>query len=244
MKKILLLLLMALALSSCINSSKGTLCLTFDDRYFGNWINSIPVFEEYDARVTFFICGNVDAEALEAMKTLQSAGHTIGLHGVNHARTADFYNARGEGAYSEEEVLPQLRLCRENGIEIRAFAYPYSQRNPDTDRELFKIFDFLRTSSAAVKTGEMKLAEVDACFIKRVDEKQLFYGFSASGDFDMEELKAAMRRVAAEDSVLILYAHNIVEEIPPSHHIAVSQLKELLEYAGTLGISVKGVNEL
>lgn len=227
-----------------MTASGGTLCLTFDDHYLENWIKAIPLFKKYNAKATFFVCGEVDSKVIASMKTLQDAGHTIGLHGINHAKSVDYVQKNGPVEFMKNEIIPQLEICRKNGIKIRAFAYPNSQRSHETDNELFKEFDFLRTSWAEIRKKDIPVADTNGCFIKKISAKQLFYGFPSSGNFNMEEVKAAMKRAAEENSVLVLYAHNITEEIPPSHHIAVSQLTQLLEYAKTLKLSIKGFNEL
>ena len=243
MKKFLTLLFLLGGIFNMV-AAEGTLCLTFDDRYFENWKKAIPLFKKYNATVTFFVYGNIDTQAVETMKILQSAGHTIGLHGINHVRSVDYIQKNGTDEFIKNEIMPQLEICRKNGITIRAFAYPFSQRSSETDQALFPTFDFLRTSWAEIRKKESPLVNTNQCFLKKIAGKQLFYGFPGSGNFNMDEIKAAMKRAAEEKSVLVLYAHDITETIPPSHHIATSQLTELLEYAKTLKLSVKGFNEL
>ena len=51
MKKFLLFCCSLFAASS-FAASNGTICLTFDDRYFASWEKSIPFFEKYDASTT------------------------------------------------------------------------------------------------------------------------------------------------------------------------------------------------
>ncbi|MBQ9772983.1 MAG: polysaccharide deacetylase family protein [Lentisphaeria bacterium] len=238
------LMLLASMFCSSSSASEGTLCLTFDDRYFENWEKMIPLFKKYDARVTFFVFQQLDDKSIASMKALQSAGHTIGLHGQNHLRASDYLQQHGPMTYLKNEIMPQLEICRKNGIKIRAFAYPFSQRSSETDKELFTVFDFLRTNCTDVKKKEMKLAEADGCFVKKVGRKQLFYGFPASGNFNMEEVKTAIKRAAEDNAVLVFYAHDITENQVPSHHISISQLEELLKYAKSLKISICGLNEL
>ena len=225
-------------------AGRGDLCLTFDDRYFDSWIKADEIFKKYDARVTFFVCGRIDQEALTALERLQAAGHTIGLHGLNHAKTVSYAEENGLTAYTENEILPQLEICRKNDMDIRAFAYPYSQRNADTDNELFRTFDFLRTNCTAVKTAEEPLDKADGCFVKSIRKKQVFHGFPASGNFGIDEVQTAMRRAAGEDSTLLFYAHDITENPNKSHHISRSQLVQILEYAKLLKMRVCGLNEL
>ncbi len=222
----------------------GKLCLTFDDRFFDSWIKADEVFKKYDAHVTFFVYGKIDQEAVSALKQLQNAGHTIGLHALTHAKMVKYTEKNGLTAYTKNEIMPQLEVCRQNGIRIRAFAYPYSQRSVDTDKELFKTFDFLRTNCNLVKSPDEPLKKANGCFVKSVQKKQLFYGFPASGNFDIEEVKAAISRAAEENSVLVFYAHNITGNLNKSHHIAYSQLIQILEYAKSLKMTICGMNEL
>ncbi len=67
----------------------GALCLTFDDRNFDGWERNLPLFARYGAHATFFICGPIDARAEACMRRLSAAGHSIGLHGLNHLRAVD-----------------------------------------------------------------------------------------------------------------------------------------------------------
>ena len=71
MKKILLLFMCRYTF--WVSAFHGTLCLTFDDRFFANWEKAIPLFARYNAHVTFFVNGKIDSEALAAMKKLQAA---------------------------------------------------------------------------------------------------------------------------------------------------------------------------
>lgn len=243
MKKYFCTLLLA-SLFSLSAASNGKLCLTFDDRFFDNWLQAVEFFKKYDAKVTFFVCGKIDRDTIGILKKLQSAGHSIGLHALKHTKMVDFSGKYGLEAYTKKEIIPQLEICRRNNIKIRAFAYPYSQRSVDTDKELFKNFDFLRTNCSAVKRADTTLAQADGCFVKNVQKKQLFYGFPASGKFDMNEVKNALSRAAKEDAVLVFYAHNIKSKMSRSHHISYSQLTQILDFAKSLGLSVCGMNEL
>jgi peptidoglycan/xylan/chitin deacetylase (PgdA/CDA1 family) len=233
--------LLALPVSA---APRGTLCLTFDDQHFANWAKADAIFKKYDAHATFFVCGQLDRKAIRYMKFLQNAGHSVGLHGLHHKRAVDYLQQHGAGAYSANEIMTQLEVCRQNGIKIRAFAYPYSQNSAETDQELFKIFDFLRTSTAGIRKKDAPLAEVDGFFVKNPGKKQLFYGSPASGRFDMDDVKAALKRAADENAVIVFYAHNITPAICKSHHIATSQLSEILAFAKSLGMAIRGLNEL
>lgn len=239
---------LALSATGCASvcsegKKRGTLCLTFDDRTFESWVNAIPLFAKYNAHATFFIYGKIDGQALEAMKKLQDAGHTVGLHALTHAKAVEYSEKYSADDYVKNEIMPQMEICRQNNINIRAFAYPYSQRNAATDAALFKQFDFLRSNYSAVVPKGTELADADGFFNRKINKKHLFHGFPSSGNFDAVAIKKAMDRAAKEDAVIVFYAHDITEQIPPSHHIAKFQLEDLLQYAASLGMAIKGMNE-
>jgi peptidoglycan/xylan/chitin deacetylase (PgdA/CDA1 family) len=242
MKKIIVCLLVLFAMLQVF--AEGVLCLTFDDRHFANWCQTLDLFKKYDAHVTFFVNGRIDANAIEAMKKLQSAGHSIGLHSFNHAKAVETSRKLGELAYLQQEIFSQLDVCNANGIKIRSFAYPNSQRNDQTDKILFRQFDFLRGNCGKFLPKDGNVAKFDEFFTKNVAMKQFFPGHSLGGDFDMKVVREAMDRAAKENAVIVFYAHNITPEIAKSHHISVGQLEEILSYAASLKMQVKGLNEL
>ena len=217
----------------------GRLCLTFDDRNFDNWLKVLPLWRKYDARGTFFVSGAMDAIAVNVMQSLQNDGHTVGLHALHHAK----YPKKPD-SYIEEEILPQLDVCRKNGINIRAFAYPYSLRDEESDRKLFEIFDFLRGGSWQIMEKEQRPVDNDRLFLSEIAEKQLFFGMSASGNFDFHTLSQTFFRAAERDETIVFYAHDITAKVAPSHHISVGQLEVLLKLARALDMDICGMNEL
>lgn len=219
--------------------SHGRLCLTFDDRNFANWLKVLPLWKKYDAHATFFVSGAMDDVAVNAMKLLQEDGHSVGLHALHHAKYPD-----KPGSYIEEEILPQLEVCRRSGINIRSFAYPYSQRNEESDRKLFEIFDFLRGGAWQVADKADTAAENDRLFVLQTSPKQLFFGIAASGNFDFHEISKCFYRAAEQNETIVFYAHDITAKIAPSHHISVGQLEVLLKLARALDMDICGMNEL
>ena len=217
----------------------GRLCLTFDDRNFKNWIDSLPLWRKYDARATFFISGNIDDEALTVMHRLQDEGHSVGLHARHHAKAAGW----GED-YITGEIMPQLTVCQQNGISIRSFAYPYSSRDENTDRMLFEYFDFLRGGASQIMMPGECVAEKERFFVSDVADRQLFYGSPVSGNFDFDTVQRCFCRAARSGEVIVFYAHNIVNKVAPSHHISFGQLEVLLKLARALNMNICGMNEL
>ena len=218
---------------------RGRVCFTFDDRNFGNWSKSLPLWRKYDARATFFISGSVDEAALRDMKLLHDSGHSIGLHALHH--TKYFSNPDN---YIQDEIMPQLERCGDAGINIRAFAYPFSQRDEESDRKLFEIFDFLRGGAWQVADKAAALVENERLFVTEIASKQLFYGIAASGNFDFHEISGCLFRAAERSETVVFYAHDITEKIAPKNHVSTGQLEVLLKLARSLDLDICGINEL
>ena len=76
------------------------------------WSFADTLFKKYDAHVTFFVVREITGEKAEVMKKLQDAGHTLGLHSQHHSKAVSFIQEHGERKYIEEEIKPQLEVCR------------------------------------------------------------------------------------------------------------------------------------
>jgi hypothetical protein len=220
--------------------TQGRLCLTFDDRHFAAWLDALPLFDRYQAHATFFICGEINEEAANVMSSLKQHSHSVGLHGLTHAKALDFVSGHGLQGYWERELIPQLEACRKYGFECRAFAYPYSQRNEETDALLLRHFDVLRTGQFE-RTG---MAENDKLFFDANDTgKRLVLGTSLTNHFDLQEAVQMIERIGRTKEQIIFYAHSILPVGKHSHHISLGDLEFLLECAKKNNVQVTGLTE-
>jgi peptidoglycan/xylan/chitin deacetylase (PgdA/CDA1 family) len=105
--------------------------LGFDDTYYANWEAAFPLFEQYGARVTFFVQGN-RSFCLNAL----AHGHDIGYHTENHI---DLRNA--DNATWLRETLDSARLL---DIPLASFAYPFGFSEPWMDTELLQTYAIIR----------------------------------------------------------------------------------------------------
>ncbi len=82
------------------------LLLTFDDRNMLHWAEQIPLFEKYDAHVTFFVdhFDELTTEQLEALQKLKNAGHAIGCHGLRHRKAVEYSEKYSIEKYITDEI--------------------------------------------------------------------------------------------------------------------------------------------
>lgn len=123
--------------------------LSFDDHHINNWHRNLEFFEKNNMKVTFYICypHKMKDEEWNKIKKIQSKGHTIGFHGLNHKWATRFLNKNGCQQYLDYEIDKGLNFFKDQGIEIDHFSYPFGNRTTETDNCLFNRFNTLRGTS-------------------------------------------------------------------------------------------------
>lgn len=240
MKRAALLLLLAASFLLCGAEKKGrgAVCFTFDDYSGANWLKADTLFKKYNARVTFFISGRITPEKLEVMKKLQLAGHSIGLHSIHHRNAVPLPEKWDMAKYFDLEVKPQLEICRKAGLTVRGFAYPNNRRSEETDKELFKHFDYLRAGLGAAKKT--------ICYsAKEIKEKMVLGGGGIGAYYksDLGHLKKLLKEASDTNTMVVFFSHNIAPGAK-SVHMPSELLEQLLKYASELEMKVVGINDI
>ena len=235
----------------------GLLVLSFDDRNFDDWLNAIPIFEKYGAHATFFVSGPIDDKASRTMKRLSEAGHSVGLHGLRHAKADNTVAANGAEHYFKEEIEQQMEICRVAYIPARSFAYPNCRWSDETD-ELFrkKGFSHVRGGHKGVAPydpkGEMQaglkpIHTVDRAFFP-ADESPMRFRLDTviAGEAyhtDIEDILACIRRAAERKEVFVLTSHGIRPDAK-SINMKTEWLERILVTAKECGVAAIGFDEL
>jgi peptidoglycan/xylan/chitin deacetylase (PgdA/CDA1 family) len=125
----------------------GGLALSFDDAFVADWYKGRDLFQQYGARITFFIAfyESFSATYKSELRQLADDGHDIEAHSVTHQRGPSSVEARGLGAYMSEEIVPSIDLLRADGYDVTTFAYPYGARTGETDRAILGHVSLLRS---------------------------------------------------------------------------------------------------
>jgi peptidoglycan/xylan/chitin deacetylase (PgdA/CDA1 family) len=127
------------------------LALSFDDAHIADWWALRPMFDQYDARVTFFVTRYFQwDDAMKAqLRDLSNDGHSIQAHAVNHLRAPEYVTEHGLEAYLVEEALPSIEILRADGYAITDYAYPFGARTGELDRALLAHVERVRAVSFA-----------------------------------------------------------------------------------------------
>jgi peptidoglycan/xylan/chitin deacetylase (PgdA/CDA1 family) len=118
-----------------LEEDQAGILLAFDDQYHEAWERHLAVFDQYGAKVTFFVQGDPVPFCLAA----QSQGHEVGYHTQNHLNLTQVSR---ETFF--EETLAALDRFRSAGIPLQSFAYPYGLSEPWMHEELLPFFKILR----------------------------------------------------------------------------------------------------
>jgi len=144
---VLVLILLSLTFS-CQQKNKtpekAGIAISFDDHFIDQWYALRPLFQKYDAKVTFFItCGDsLKKDEIAKLKQLQADGHEIGFHGTIHGKSTELI-AHGVDKYVETELSPGMKWMAEAGFNPTSYAHPGGNHNAQVDSVLlasgFKI---------------------------------------------------------------------------------------------------------
>jgi peptidoglycan/xylan/chitin deacetylase (PgdA/CDA1 family) len=123
------------------------LALSFDDTAVRAWTAALPLFAQYNARVTFFVSryGAFYDEEKALVRALATAGHDIEPHTVNHLNGPAYVEANGLGAYLRDEVWPSIDALETDGYTVSAFAYPFGARTREIDDAIQERVPVLRS---------------------------------------------------------------------------------------------------
>ena len=250
---IFLLIFLSSIFFGCRHSGKELqpgILLSFDDRNILNWEKQIPLFEKYNAHVTFFIdhFDKLTEDQIKALHNLKGAGHAIGCHGLRHLKAAEYSRDHSVEQYIYREILPSIQVMNENGLSPFSFAYPSSNHSNETDEALMQYFRYLRSGCGT----EGSIENTDKAFmkIKDIPVKGRLDGISFHPKLKTDDLvlqvKSAMNRIKNNGELLVLYAHDIrnPDEDGPRHYISVEALEEVLSYAQKHNIRFYSFDEL
>ena len=80
-----------------------------------NWVRVLPLFEKYEAHVTFFIdhWDTLSPEQIAGLNKLQDAGHAIGCHGMRHRCAASYSRKHSIEKYMADEITPAVKMMHD-----------------------------------------------------------------------------------------------------------------------------------
>jgi peptidoglycan/xylan/chitin deacetylase (PgdA/CDA1 family) len=203
-----------------ISPGDSGVLLSLDDDYLDKWREYFDLFDQYGAKITFFVIGGRSSFCAEALER----GHDIGYHTMNHLNLPRLSRER-----FFEETLAAVESFREAGIPLRSFAYPFGFSEPWMREALAETFTVQRGfgvryhlyDRAAIRTGYIASISIDNIIYKT--------------DAEFEAALTMMLRAAkfiGGDSIVPLTTHTIDDKA--GWGISPRRLEFLLKTAGDL----------
>jgi peptidoglycan/xylan/chitin deacetylase (PgdA/CDA1 family) len=221
--------------------------LTFDDNTVDEWYNLLPILDQYNAKVTFFV-SDLEwyyDEEMQKLTEMYNSGHEIGGHGYWHIDVPKYLKSHTDEEYINIEILPLLNLFSPYSIEISTFAYPHGHSNSYTDALLLNYFQILRGVSQTPDYIDVK--DKEDCYIDPFENNDysVIYGagIDHSYDRDYNELTEAILKAKNENLILVLFAHKPSDD-GEDYTTRPSFIDSLLNYVYSLEMSFYKVNDL
>jgi peptidoglycan/xylan/chitin deacetylase (PgdA/CDA1 family) len=124
--------------SSEEHSNTPGIVLSFDDYHLTAWEKHFDLFDEYEAKVTFFV-DERKRNVFAFCNSAQERGHEIGYHTKNHLHLREVSRKK-----FFEETVSRIDAFKDAGIELKSFAYPYGEYDSWMHKELLKYYKIVR----------------------------------------------------------------------------------------------------
>ena len=215
------LLFYTILFAGCTKSGKKSaesgIAISFDDHFINEWYALRPLFQKYNAKVTFFItCGDsLTSNEILKLKQLQNDGHEIGFHGTVHGKSAELMDAFGPAKYAEIELVKGLSHMSDAGFHPTSYAHPGGNHNEQVDSVLFANgFEVLRD----VAISRRVLYGIPVYTLAPKFMNWIFYPFDKTKSVDAllidqdsgvtgQEIKDAVEKAKNTHTALMVFGH-------------------------------------
>jgi len=206
---------------TCTNSGKESdksgIAISFDDHFINEWYALRPLFQKYNAKVTFFItcADSLTTDEVLKLKQLQNDGHEIGFHGTVHGKSTELIEAFGPEKYAEIELVKGLKHMSNAGFLPTSYAHPGGNHNDQVDSVLLASgFKILRD----VAISRRVLYGIPVYSLAPKFMNWIFYPFDKTKNVDAllidqdsgvtgEEVKDAIQKAKTTHTALMVFGH-------------------------------------
>ena len=134
-------------LAAGTSPSGGGLAFAFDDDHVAHWLDGRMMFQQYGARLSFFLTryARLQPDERAGVAQLAADGHDIEPHSVAHLDGPQYVEDFGLDAYLNDEVLPSMTVLAADGYAMSTYAYPFGARTDQTDQAILQHVGQLRS---------------------------------------------------------------------------------------------------
>lgn len=238
------------------NSEKSGIAISFDDHFINDWYALRPLFQKYNAKVTFFLTcpDTLTPDEIVKIKQLQKDGHEIGFHGTVHGNATEMLKSQGPQKYIETELEPGLRYLARIGIKPTSYAHPGGNHTDQADSILLANgFKILRD----VAQAEPKLFGISVYHLAPGIMRWIYYPFGKQQIVDAlmidegtniseNEIKEALKKARDTNTAIMLFGHQPLYEKPKNgeYGFSVAFLETILKEAKAQNLKFYTMSEL
>lgn len=229
---------------------KGKLVLTFDDHYYKDWVAALPIFERYNAKVTFFLSRYEDflhcatcQHIRNDLNAILMSGHSVEFHGLHHVDAVNYVRDLGLSSYLDYEVIPGLELMHSDGLNVSTMAMPFGSTNSTINLALLAHVHKVRGFIG----GNGNSANVINGLNQSISNGRSAYIPSQSIDrpyFMLDAIMDAMDKAQKNGQFLVLTSHRIMPTCDTAYCISQHNLESVLDYAQSIGMDFATFDEL
>jgi PKD repeat protein len=222
-------------------TSHAGVALTFDDNSVDAWYAARPIFQKYNAHVTFFISNfnQLDQSEITKLKTLQADGHEIAFHGYNHEDEVEYLQSHTLNDYLNNEIIRGINLMRSQGFNPVNFAYPYGADNPAARPALGAYFSHMRDTYYDWDNTIYYTYGSNTPYIAGIGIDDNTYGNS------LTDITTGIAKAKADDKILIFYGHETVASSNPGEYqTSFGRLESILKYVSDNGMKTYTIAEI
>ncbi|WP_439558938.1 polysaccharide deacetylase family protein [Dyadobacter sp.] len=235
---------------------RGGIAISFDDHFINEWYHLRPLFQKYNAKVTFFITcpDSLSADEITKLRQLEKDGHEIGFHGTIHGRSTQLIEAEGPMGYYQTEIKPGMGYMSAAGFKPTSYAHPGGNHNKQVDSVLFAN-GFKINRDVAISKRRLLGFQVYAVAPRLMPS--IFYDFDKLNAVDallidtdsgltIQEMKEAMQKANATGTSLMLFGHEPLYKAPENgaYGFSVRFLEAILEEAKKQNLDFYTMSEL
>lgn len=249
---------LTLIIAGCRHDSEGReggLAISFDDRFIAEWYSLRPLFQEFNARVTFYINGDtLSREQIEMLHQLKDDGHEIAFHGTIHGDAEQLLDEHGPGGYFDIEIAPGLAFLRRHGFHPTSYAHPGGTSTQRTDSVLLANgFVTLREVSKAERYYKgVRLFHLRPSWMPHIfydfDGRYSMYALEIDRQttLSVDEMRQALVKAKSKGEVLMLFGHQPLDDESPSglYGFDTSFLRSILAETHKQGLRFYTMSEL
>lgn len=213
----------------CSNAHKTYVSLTFDDVLIEHY-NASKMMEEYGMRGTFYInsgrVGLNDKMTTNQLLTMQTNGHEIGGHTIDHINLASASNGQ-----RRIQICNDKRDLVDMGLVIESFAYPFGA-DFEGAKQFFEDCEYkYARDSGGLKTPLSCEPCPEALIVSDIEKynlKSISYRLEMGYQFLLDRISDAHTHIR-EDHWLIFIFHEIGNFPNLPNSITYNDLRALLE---------------